>query len=349
MQRWTLALVAVFSFFLINILNLPPAGAQSHLIQTPKDGEDGAVSAPEVVSHKSVAINGTVLVKSDDTVESVDAENKRVIIQGHVLKDVVTNNCVVTIESGAHIDGALITSGGTLECRATRGNMHGSKTQVFHPHIADAKQLQFLADQQSLNSMESMARNHSQDWTGGQFALLLLGLMSGLIGLVAAPRATQQASQVIGVEPGRCLAFGAVGLGAMLFLLSLSAGLLQSPLRFLWLPFGALLGIASAVALTFGWLCGVRQVGYLLARKFGKGDSRALYFNIAVGLGAFFLLNVFLGKINVGLGVMGMLLEFAVAILGLGGAIVTGFGADPDWLTLRMRGDVRWFARSPRI
>ena len=349
MQRWTMALVAVFSFFLFNILHLPVAGAQSHLIETPKESEESKVSTPEVVTHKSVAINGTVLVKAEETVVSVDAANKRVIIQGHVLKDVVTNNCVVTIESGAHIDGALITSGGTLECRATGGNMHGSKNTSLHPHITDAKQLQFLADQQSLNSMEGMARSHSQDWTGGQFALLLLGLMSGLIGLVAAPRATQQASQVIGVEPGRCLAFGAVGLGAMLFLLSISAGLLDSPLRFLWLPFGALLGLVSCVALTFGWLCGARQIGYLLARKFGKGDSRALYFNIAIGLGAFFLLNVFLGKINVGLGVMGMLLEFVVAVLGLGAAIVTGFGADPDWLTLRMRGDVRWFARSPRI
>jgi hypothetical protein len=175
-------------------------------------------------------------------------------------------------------------------------------------------------------------------------ALFLIGLVGALVLLLIAPRATTQATDTLSFEPGRCLAVGALGAFGLLTVSLLNSIILKA-VGIFWSPVGTLIGIVSIVLLAFGWLCGMRFAGDLIARKFGRREEGSLFGRIALGLGVFCLAKLVLHSIGGWLGGGTLLLEAIFALMGFGALLVSGFGSNPDWLGARLRGERRWMSR----
>jgi hypothetical protein len=179
--------------------------------------------------------------------------------------------------------------------------------------------------------------------------MAILGLIGGLVLFVVAPRATQRTSAIVGMERGRALAIGVIGAAVIGFVLLCGSVLLKSPLRLPAAPFVYGAAIFGTAALMFGWLCGMAHVGELLQEKMGRRRSGAWYGQMAWGLLAFCLINLVLGSIQTFLGGIGLFFETLFALMGLGAAIISGFGADSNWLSIRMRHEASWFSRTTRL
>jgi len=168
-------------------------------------------------------------------------------------------------------------------------------------------------------------------WAGGQFGLLVLGLLGGLILQFAAPRAANRTADRLAAEPRRCLVVGALTSFLLLAILGVNLLLLHIPLLgLLWSPFGLLIATLPPLLLGCGWLAGMRCTGDVVARKFGNSQTGSLYGRIVLGLFSFFLLNALCGSMSRGLGVLGLGVEFLVALMGLGALVMTGRGTQPN-------------------
>ncbi len=353
MQRLITAFIALLSLV---ALNVQPAPAQDKPVEPTAAGQeingriDGkpAISSPHhesTTAESKPASEDSYTLFADQTIDNVVVRDKAVRLAGRVEHDMLAVNCRVIIEPTARVGNYLTVIGGSVENRA------GGEVKVIKQNGALAPALSAtFSGVSNIGALPDAdgAVKEQQSWSGGQFALLFVGLMSALIALIIAPRATLHTSETVSLEPGRCLAFGSIGVLGMLFLLGFNYVLMASPLRVIWLPIGAGVATAGIAVLAFGWVCGMHHVGLWFSRRFGRG-SGSVYTHIAIGMVGFFLINVLLGGISTGLGVMGMFIEFGLALMGLGAALVSGFGVDPNWLTARMRGEVRWLARTPRL
>ena len=295
---------------------------------------------------------------ADQTLPYLVAHDKTLIFAGHVTNDVLTIHCHVIIKPGASVGNTLTAIGGDVidenqgRVRYTQQSVDLLPDLNTELNVSSPAALPIVSPPSHVSprTAEKMpALKPKDDWAGGQFALMLLGGLAGFLALVVAPRATERTGESLTQEPGRCLVVGVLGSGAMLLALWFSSGLMRSPFHFIWLPFAAGFAGLCLGALAFGWICGMRYIGQKLAHRIGRSSSVGIWIQIFLGLGAFFLSNVVLGKLNQGLGIVGLLLEFALALTGLGAALLTGFGADPNWLTARMRGEARWLSRGPRL
>ncbi len=296
---------------------------------------------------------------ADQTLPYLVVRDKTLILSGHVTSDVLTLNCHVIIKPGASVGNVLTAIGGDV-IDENQGRVRYTQQSV--DLLSDVETYSVVSEPAvppvtaptrtptvQLHVSPAPHSKPKDDWAGGQFALMLLGGLAGLLALIVAPHATERTGENLTREPGRCLVVGVLGAGAMLIALWFNSGLLRSPFHFIWLPFAAGFAGLCLGAMAFGWICGMRSIGQRMARRLGRGGSLGMGIQIGLGLGAFFVANVVLGKINQGLGIVGLLLEFALALAGLGAALLTGFGADPNWLTARMRGEVRWLSRTPRL
>ena len=330
-------MTALAAFLSLLAANLLPAGAQ----RTP--GEINAILRPTSAD--------VVELPADRAVSTLVVRNKTFVLAGHVTQDVMAINCRTIIKPGASVGNVLTAIGGTVEDEGD-GQVRVIKQSA---ELADALAPTTIVERvpvpvtprHAVLLMQNSEKN--QSWAGGQFALLLAGLLASLIALVVAPRATEHTGEGLAKEPARCLVVGVVGAAAMTLALAFSYSLMLSPLGVIWKPLGAAFAGLCLGALGFGWICGMRYVGQWMARRLGRGGSVGIYLQCALGLGAFFLANVVAGGVHRGLGVMGLMAETLLALAGLGAALLSGFGADPNWLTARMRGEVRWLARSPRL
>lgn len=296
---------------------------------------------------------------ADQTLAYLVAQDKTLIFAGHVTGDVLTLNCHVIIKPGASVGNVLTAIGGDVidenqgRVRITQQDISliSDMRTELNVSAPAAPPVPSTAAIRISTPSPSTARQDKpkEDWAGGQLALMLLGGLAGVLALIVAPRATERTGESLTQEPGRCLVVGVLGSGAMLIGLWFSSGLSRSPFHFIWLPFAAGFAGLCLGALAFGWICGMRYIGQKIARRLGRSGGIGMWIQIALGLGAFFLVNAGLGRINQGLGIVGLLLEFSLALAGLGAALLTGFGADQNWLTARMRGEKRWLSRTPRL
>lgn len=334
MQRTITALVALITMLAVNVL---PSAAQDKAkpveptseAQEINERTDGSKNTPEPAKSEprtETRRDPSMLVHSGETVNNIDVHGAPVTIEGAVLNDVNVTDGKLTLRPGASVKGRIHVEGGTFD--ASPG-------------------LMLPLSGSNVNSEEAAAPPPRKQGSPleGQFALLVFGLFSALIMMVIAPRSAHLVSQRISLEPARCVVVGglsALGLMAAQFI---NVGLFRSPIQLLWAPAGFLFAVASVVALVYGWLCGMRYVGDFVARRMGQvGNAGGLYLRTALGLGAFFAADSLLGLISTNLMVVGLLAQVFVAIMGLGAVITTGFGADPNWLSMRLRGEARWFS-----
>lgn len=337
MQRILYALVAFISLVSINIR---PSQAQHA-------GEDAtaAVTPSGGAEVDATARDKTVMVEAGKSVDNVRVDYGRLILEGHVKNDVLAINSEVLVKPGATVGGYLVAIGGSVDNQAdpklvrvvlqNRDVLNAESGMLAVP-------VQPPSETVVVHATPSVP-DRASSWSGQQLALLLLGLLGGLVLLLAAPRATQQMTGALALEPARCLVVGGIGALGMLFVAFTDGALMHSPLGLLWKPFGAVVAIVLLLALAAGWLCGMRFAGDLVARKLGRADSGSLYGRMALGLGAFFLVNLVLGGISRTLGTAGLLLEALVSLMGLGALLITGFGSDPNWLSARLHGQTPWY------
>lgn len=336
MQRLLFALVALISLLFVNIRPMQAQTTSAPAAEQPAtpDVKEHTSSAPtEEVTPAERVPEGAVYVHPDETVESVTVHGKPLVIEGKVTHDVHAVDSDVTIRPGARIGGRLDVRGGKVDI---------APGLVLTPDM-DAEAPVAAAAPATVAIPTLPHKKH--DWFGGQVALLLLGALGGVIILMVAPRAAYQVANQVTQEPARCLVVGGLGSVGMLFVLLVNAGLLHSVVRYFWAPIGFVVALAPALLLVFGWLCSMRFAGDLVARRVAQiHTSGKLYTRMALGLISFFLLNVVLSSISPWLGGVGLLIEFLVALMGLGAVLITGFGADPDWLSRRLHGESRWFS-----
>ncbi|HLV80301.1 MAG TPA: hypothetical protein VKT32_08455, partial [Chthonomonadaceae bacterium] len=281
----------------------------------------------------------TVTLPQGETKDNLRVDGEKLVLEGHVTHDVLAINSDVTIKPGASVGGHLVAIGGHVDDQTHSGM---SVIQLDPGLLADngepaGKNLQAapLPPPPAPPQVQAPAPiphpgHHRDGWAGPQFGLLFLGLLGGLVLWLIAPRAAEQASGTIVNEPARCLIVGGIAAGGLLFVALADGALMHSPLGLLWKPFGAVLAFALLLTLAFGWLCGMRYVGDLIARKLGRDGAGYFFSRMALGLIAFCLGNILLGA---WLGVVGMLVETLFALMGLGALLVTGFGSDPQWLS----------------
>ncbi|MCW3097335.1 MAG: hypothetical protein JWL77_2953 [Chthonomonadaceae bacterium] len=342
MQRIFFALVALIS---IMATNGKPLHAQENSLpvdppSTPQRIDDQEGSQPPVAVSGTKEPAGAVVLNAATTTDSLAVRNRPLVIEGHVRHDVLAINSEVTIRRGATVGGHLVAIGGIVH------NDAGDAVKVVEqdPELERSLNSAFLAPATIRTSVRTTAPQKRDDWLVVQFGLFVLGLLGGLILMVLAPRATQRVSEGIAFSPARSLAVGMLTALGMLVVLAFNGRLMHvSVIGLLWSPFGTVIALAAAMILGFGWLSGMRYAGDIVARRFGRPTSGgSLYGRIALSLGIFFLANVILGSMSRTLGVASLTLECVIAMMGLGAAVVTGFGKETDWLGARLRGESRW-------
>lgn len=326
MQRLISVMVALLSLIAANLV---PAGAQR-----PGNANPALVTTA----------NGTQELPADKTVPSLVVRDTKFVLAGHVTEDVLTINCQTTILPGATVGRRLTAIGGSINDQ-TEGRV--ACIQLSETLIGELNRQ--LAPVAPAPATTHKVGNQTGKWLGGQFMLFLVGLLTGLIALVVAPRATDRTGEVLYREPARCLVVGTLGGGLMLMFLCFAYGLMKSPFSILATPLGAGYAIFCLGTLLFGWICGLRYAGQYVAGRFGRSRAAGMIIQFFMGLSVFCLVNALTGSLSHGLGVLGMFVEFLLALAGLGAALLSGFGADPNWLTARMRGEVHWLSRTPRL
>jgi membrane protein required for beta-lactamase induction len=88
-----------------------------------------------------------------------------------------------------------------------------------------------------------------------------------------------------------------------------------------------MVAFAPLLILGFGWLAAMRCAGDCVARKLNHSGDGSTFGRMSLGLFAFFILNVLLGTVCHGLGVIGLCVEIAVALMGLGATAVIAAGS----------------------
>ena len=315
MQKLLSALVAILSFAgILSGMTVAPVTAQD---RPAANGHD----APTPNSANPVDAQPMV-VPPGITLEDVEVKDRPLIIEGDVRGSVHAVNSKVTLMPGATIEGNLTLEGGSLSASTAPAGL--------------------IATRRDFTSRPLPAAGKRGNWFGAQFCLWALGLAGGLIVLVAAPHATSRVSETVSMRPGRSLFAGLIAGAAMLSALAISGLIMKSNtlLTVVWMPVTIVVALVSLVLLVFGWLAGMRRIGDILARRFGQTGSGTFYGRMTLGLTAFFAFNAIVGSLIPPLGVVGLLVEFAVALMGIGAVVQSAFGRDDQWLGRR-------FGRAP--
>lgn len=300
------------------------------------------------VEHDATA---ALVIAADETRDNVSVRNRPLVLEGHVTQDVLAVNSNVTIKRSAEVGGSVVVIGGSVDNQAgDRIHVTQQNEEVLPALAGEASGLIAVTPPHSQAAEVSQSAPVQAvtrgSWAGSQFAILLFGLLGGALLLLVAPRATQQVASLVGLEPARCLAVGGIAAALGTVVSVLNAVIIKSPVGLLYAPLGAMIALAPLIALAFGWLCGMRYVGDIVARKLGQHGSGNLYSRMALGLGVFFLANLLLGALH--LPALGLTAELLAAVMGLGAALISGFGKDPDWLGARLRGESGWFSWGSR-
>jgi len=345
MQKILCALVAVCSLMAANLRPTQAQNAGPAADPTPAPqqmDETNSKYTPHVQPVPHTGVQGEMVIGPEEHVADVATTDRRLVLQGHVDKDVLAVNCEVLIEKGATVGGHVVLVGGSVVNHAGEAvkvvqqdpGLGDPLRRAMQPNLTSIAMGNWMATTGRLRT-EPPANQHN--WPGGQFALLVLGLLGALLLRIAAPRATEEIAEAVALRPGRCLLVGGASALVIALVLTANAVLLKSESGFgmVWKPFGVAIAIAPFIPLMLGWLAGMRYIGNLVARRLGRPEQAGLFGRMVLGLFLFFAVNLFAGLLNEGLGVIGLGLECVVAVMGLGATLMTGFGTRPEWLTAR--------------
>jgi hypothetical protein len=337
-------LVALVASITLGTVGLGTAHAQSDPVEPTSAPQriDGHIDSS--ASPLQEDSRGMQELSANQVVDNLSVRDKTVVLAGEVRHDVLAVDCDVTIKPTAHVGGHLVTVGGTVHNEAGEAvkvlklnpGVSSSLSTEMQTHVIMAPN---PGDNSPTPIMTQPAAAIKTNWVGAQIALLLFGLLGAMILLIAAPRAAQESAARVSLEPARCLVVGIVAMLAGLLVVALNAVIMNSALGTLYAPIGAVVALAPLVALGYGWLCGMRFTGDLVARKLGRQSKGTLFGRIALGLGLFALASILLGR---NIGAVSLMLEFAVAVVGLGAVTITGGGTDPNWLDQRLSGHRSW-------
>ncbi len=316
--------------------------------------------AQESSANKMPQTGDTINVGANQTLSSLRITKTKLTLAGKITGDLDATDCVVIILPGGKIGGTLTLRGGSLQnqtVNATRVKALPAAASVsdetepvtvtaplsgspasFGATVAPVVNTDLMLTGTNEGVSTSPRPQSRKDWIGAQLALLVLGLLAGAVARIAAPRAANRAAATVGAQPGRCLLVGAasvVGLGVISLI---NAGVMATPIKPLWLPVGFAVASGVLVLLAFGWLCGMRAVGEVVAAKTGRDSSGDFLIRLAVGLSVFFLLNTALGITAPWLGAIGLIAQLVVSVMGLGAAVITGLGRNENWLGAKTRG-----------
>ncbi len=264
-------------------------------------GNVGSLGAP-------VTIAGTV----EGNVASAGGP---ITIEGTVRGNVASAGGPVTLGAHARVEGAVSTMGGAIK-KAPGAYVGGGEEQ-----LGPAK------------GPKAESAEDSRDHTGWPMAWLtttIIGLVVLLILVLALPEQMEAVAVRIAREPGRALAYGSVGLLTVAPIIIVMAVLV---ITVLLLPiYGALLaalGLVGMVAMDI-------VIGRYLCRHFGRSSGSLLGVAL-VGFAACSLLSLLM-KVPV-VNVAVVLFQLALFVFGFGGALMTGFGIDPEgqWMFGRRR------------
>jgi hypothetical protein len=346
MQRSIYALVAILSLF---AANLRPTQAQTGHAEepvqpssTPQTIDQRDTGPVTVASSLNQAQAGELTVPANQTLDNLVVRNRRVVLSGHVLHDVLAINCDVIVKPGAEVGNYLNAVGGTVD------NQAGDAVRVIRQDGGLATGLTGVVAV-GVKTPRSAAPPPRQGWATSQLYLGVFGLLGGLILSVVAPHATRRTCAIAALERGRSLAIGIIGAAGIAVIVLCGSWLLKSPLHGLALPVIAGVDLLFAVAIAFGWLCGMAMVGEFLQERLRGHRSCTWYGQLATGLLAFCLVNLLLGGISSFLGGIGLFFMALFALMGLGAAVISGFGSDSNWLSARLQRDGSWFSRSSRL
>jgi hypothetical protein len=343
MQRTVYALMAILSLFAANLQPTQAQGQSDEVVTpktTPTNIED-RVKGGETAGNEAHNPVGDYLLGADQNANNLYLRDRKVVLAGHVEHDIIAVNCDVIVKSGASVGGYVNVIGGTVD------NQAGDAVRVIRQDSGLASSLGGLQTSPAQNETMESRPLQRDEWPGSQLFLAVAGLLGGLALFVVGPRATQRTSDIVAIERSRSMAIGVIGAGIIGFILLCGAVLLKSPLHVLAAPFVAAIDLACAVVLAFGWLCGMAHVGEFLQNRLRRRVGN-WYAQMAWGLLAFCLLNTILGIVSPFVGGIGVCFEALFALMGLGAALISGFGADTNWLSLRLRREASWFSRSTR-
>jgi hypothetical protein len=306
LQKLLSALVAIISFIsVLSGLTAVPIAAQDR----PANGQDDPFANTASPGDKA-----PLVLPRGVTRENIDVKDRRLIIEGDLKGSVHAENSDITLMPGATVEGDLSIHGGSLVAAPAASGLIAATSSTTHPA-----------------AYRRAAKRGS--WVGGQFCLWLLGLVGAVIVMLAAPNATSRVAETVAQRPGKSLVAGAGITAAMVTAMAVSGMIMntRSFLSLVWMPVTILIALVSLVILVFGWLAAMRRVGDMIARRVGQTGPGTAFGRTAFGLTAFFVVNAVLGAIRPELGAVSLLIEFAIALMGVGAIVQTGFARNDPW------------------
>ena len=307
------------SFFLLLTLVFMPM--QSASAKGLTDGRVIFGSAYTLESGKTLAGDLVVFGGAASIEKGAKVEGNTVVIggslvvDGEVTGDVAMVGGSVTLGAESHVHGNLSTVGAVLT-RAEGSQVDGeifntatswknveNRPTVPQPLTPITPQVSF-----DFKPFWSIANVFGQ--------AVALGVLAMLVLLFLAPH-TQRVGQAIVGQP-----FIAGTLGLLTVILTPLA-LLLLVITILLIPVALVAAIALALAAVFGWIA----LGLEIGQRFTAAIKQQWHPSLAGGLGTF-LLALVANAIGL-IACVGWLVPFLVTILGIGGVIITRFGARP--------------------
>ncbi len=334
-QKLFLALMAITSLLIVQPEPLHAQIEGKGQTVEPGKGQHTMDEPVDAVKNNSNSGSDSVdvlRVSAGKTVDSIEVSGKKVIVSGHVKHNITARDCELIFEKSAVVGGTVHAT----NCEVTNNASSAIKLIVSSRKPSSGTDDSDNTESAPVANMEvprevaakTNRKKAEPGWFGAQFALMLLGLMGAGFSLIAVPNASKRVTEHIATQPKKDLRMGALlGLG-LLGLLAADAVLLHTHtvLSYLWAPVGITIFFAPLLALGFGWIAAMRFAGDAVAKKFNQPGEGSMFGRTALGLFAFFVLNVFLGTISRTLGVIGLCAEFSVALMGLGAAALVAVG-----------------------
>ncbi len=259
-----------------------------------------------------VSFGGDVVAEGDVNGD-VAAFGGKVTIDGEVSGDVASYGGGVELKDGAHVKGNVASFGARVT-RARGARVDGAVNDVTNPTFPSIAPSILYSKTAAVHNTEAL---RLMSWLWGVLAAIVIVVLVVLI----APNATRTIAGRTHENPGRAVAHGLL---AVLLFVPVCVLLCITCVGVLLIP---VLVIALLLALVMGTVAVSSIMGRRLSDTF-RWRVRSLMGTAMVGMLALQVLDL-LTLVPV-VGVAAGLLGIVVALFGLGGAIMTGFGTDRE-------------------
>ncbi|MDI6768043.1 MAG: polymer-forming cytoskeletal protein [Anaerolineales bacterium] len=307
--------VKLLSFFLLLALVFAPlqsASAKGLAEGKVIFGDSYTLKSGETLNGDLVVFGGSANIEKGAKVEgNAVVIGGSLVVNGEVTGDVAVVGGAVTLGAESRVRGNLSTVGAMLtrsEGSRVDGEIFNTATSWQHGENGT----------QTPQTTPSVQINFQPFWTVvnviGQ--ALALGILAMLVMLFLTPQ-TQRVGQAIVGQPV------IAGLLGLLTVVLAPLALVLLIITILLIPVALVAVIALALAAVFGWIA----IGLEIGERFTKAIKQQWHPSLAAGLGTFLLALVanIIGLIVC----VGWLAPFLVTMLGIGGVIMTRFGARP--------------------